>query len=117
MFLGHSVARQQNVSERTADEIDSEIRSIVDERYSRAMGILTENLDQLHTLAAALLEHETLSGDEIHDILDGKPIVREEDTEASQPPPTRKGASVPTTEEDRDRDEPGGAEPEPQPGS
>ncbi len=117
VFLGHSVARQQNVSERTADEIDGEIRSIVDERYSRAKGILTDNLEQLHTLAAALLEHETLSGDEIHDILDGKPIVREEETEASQPPPTRKGASVPTTEEDRDRDEPGGAEPEPQPGS
>ncbi|MEM7121611.1 MAG: ATP-dependent zinc metalloprotease FtsH [Pseudomonadota bacterium] len=117
VFLGHSVARQQNVSERTADEIDGEIRSIVEERYARAKGILNDNLEQLHTLAAALLEHETLSGDEIHDILDGKPIVREEETEASQPPPTRKGASVPTTEEDRDRDEPGGAEPEPQPGS
>jgi cell division protease FtsH len=116
VFLGHSVARQQNVSERTADQIDSEIRSIVDERYDRAKRVLTDNIDQLHALAAALLEHETLSGDEIRDLLAGKPIVREEDDGSSRPAPPRKGASVPTTE-DKGRDEPGGAAPEPQPGS
>jgi cell division protease FtsH len=115
VFLGHSVSRQQNVSERTADQIDSEIRAIVDERYQKATRVLTENLDQLHALAAALLEHETLSGDEIRDLLAGKPIVREDDT-AVRPAPPRKGASVPTTD-DKGRDEPGGAAPEPQPGS
>jgi cell division protease FtsH len=77
--------------------------------------VLTENIDQLHALAAALLEHETLSGDEIRDLLAGKPIVREDDT-AVRPAPPRKGASVPTTD-DKGRDEPGGAAPEPQPGS
>ena len=116
IFLGHSVSRQQNVSERTADQIDSEIRIIVDERYVKATRVLTENIEQLHALAAALLEHETLSGDEILGLLEGKPIVREESDAASQPAPPRKGASVPTTE-DKDRNEPGGAEPEPQPGS
>jgi cell division protease FtsH len=115
VFLGHAVSRQQNVSEQTAEKIDREIRSIVDDRYARATSILKENIDKLHAVAAALLEHESLSGDEIADILAGRPIVRPSPGESQPPTTPRRGASVPSTEGRGDA--PGGAAPEPQPGS
>ena len=65
VFLGRSVARQQNMSEETARKVDSEIRKIVDKGYERARKILTEKIDDLHKIAKALLIYETLSGDEI----------------------------------------------------
>ena len=93
VFLGHSVSRQQNISEATAQKIDSEIRKIVDETYSRAEAILKEHEDDLHTLANGLLEYETLSGDEIIALLKGIPPVR---TPFEEPEPTRgSGPSVP----------------------
>ncbi|MEA3033590.1 MAG: cell division protease FtsH, partial [Sphingomonadales bacterium] len=65
VFLGHSVSRTQNVSEATANIIDAEVKRLVQNGYAEAKRILTEKLDDLHTLAKALLEYETLSGDEI----------------------------------------------------
>ncbi|MFQ5984421.1 MAG: ATP-dependent zinc metalloprotease FtsH [Alphaproteobacteria bacterium] len=112
IFLGHSVTQRRNVSEATAEQIDAEIRRIVDEAYARAKGILTEHMDQLHNLANALLEHETLTGPEIAALMRGEEIVRDEPEEAPQPPPKQQ-ASVPTTDEDTA----GSLEPEPQPGS
>ncbi len=76
VFLGHSVTRTQNVSEQTAQMIDAEVRQIVNTGYDRAKQVLTDNIDQLHNLAAALLELETLSGDEIKKVLAGEPIDR-----------------------------------------
>jgi cell division protease FtsH len=76
VFLGHSVTRTQNVSEQTAQLIDAEVRTIVTVGYDRAKQVLTENIDQLHALAAALLELETLSGDEIKKVLAGEAIER-----------------------------------------
>ena len=69
VFLGRSVARQQNMSEETAQKVDSEIRKIVDKGYERARKVLTEKIDDLHKLAKALLIYETLSGDEIRDLI------------------------------------------------
>ena len=66
VFLGMSVARQQNVSEATAQKIDSEVRRLVEEGLNEARRILTEKQADLETLAQGLLEYETLSGDEIH---------------------------------------------------
>ncbi len=77
VFLGHSVSRQQNVSESTAQKIDAEVRRLVEEGLHEARRILTEKRADLETLAKGLLEFETLSGDEIKDLLDGKPPVRE----------------------------------------
>ncbi|MFK7840527.1 MAG: ATP-dependent zinc metalloprotease FtsH [Bdellovibrionales bacterium] len=77
VFLGHSVAQSKNMSESTADLVDSEVRRIVDEAYARAKQILTDNLDDLHTLAKALIEYELLSGDEIKALLRGEPIIRD----------------------------------------
>ena len=69
VFLGRSVARQQNMSEETAQKVDSEIRKIVDKGYERARKVLTEKINDLHKLAKALLTYETLSGDEIENLI------------------------------------------------
>ena len=84
VFLGHSVSRTQNVSEETAKIIDSEIKRLVQGGFDEARRILTEKLDELHTLAKSLLEFETLSGDEIVNVLKGVPPVRE-DADARKP--------------------------------
>jgi len=69
VFLGRSVARTQNMSEETAKKVDSEIRKIVDKGYERARKVLTEKIDDLHKLAKALLTYETLSGEEIENLV------------------------------------------------
>ena len=94
VFLGHSVARQQNVSEETARKIDKEIRRLVDDGYAEAHRILTENADDLEALAQGLLEFETLSGDEIKDLLKGKRPIREDAGDDS--PATPRGSAVPS---------------------
>lgn len=76
VFLGHSVTKTQNVSEETARLIDAEVKGIVMAGYNRAKQVLTDNVDQLHALAAALLELETLSGDEIKRVLAGEQVIR-----------------------------------------
>ncbi len=93
VFLGHSVTQSKNLSEETARLIDVEIRSIIDEAYTRAKTILTENRHELDALANGLLEYETLSGDEIRTVLRGERVVRERPDE-----PTSAGrGSVPTS--------------------
>ena len=69
VFLGRSVARQQNMSEETAKKVDIEIRKFVDKGYERARKILTDKIEDLHKLAKALLTYETLSGEEIENIV------------------------------------------------
>jgi cell division protease FtsH len=84
VFLGHSVSRTQNVSEETANIIDAEVKRLVQNGYAEAKRILTEKLEDLHTLAKALLEYETLSGDEIIGALKGVAPNRE-DADAKRP--------------------------------
>ena len=81
VFLGHSITQQKNVSEQTAHKIDLEVRKIIDEAYARARGILSDNLEALHRLANALLEYESLNGEEIEGVLKGESIVRTDDDE------------------------------------
>ena len=69
VFLGRQIARQQHMSEETAKKVDSEVKKIVDTGYDRAKQVLTEKIDDLHKLAKALLVYETLSGDEIRDLI------------------------------------------------
>jgi cell division protease FtsH len=69
VFLGRSVARTQNMSEETSKKVDLEIRKIVDKGYERARKVLTEKIDDLHKLAKALLTYETLSGEEIENLI------------------------------------------------
>ena len=111
VFLGHSVTQTKNVSEATAQKIDSEIRAIIDAAYARAKAILSEHMDELHLLAKGLLEHETLSGDEIKQVIRGEPIVRNRPDE-----PVNMGrGSVPTAGRATTPRPPGGLNPGPAP--
>jgi cell division protease FtsH len=93
VFLGHSVTQSKNLSEETARKIDGEIRSIIDGAYARATKVLSENVDELHLLAKGLLEHETLSGDEIKQVIKGEPVIRNRPDE----PVNQARGSVPTS--------------------
>ena len=113
VFLGHSVTQNKNVSEATAREIDGEIKDIIDRAYSKARRILTENIEELHRLARGLLEHETLTGDEIRTVLRGEPVIRKV---VDEPAPESRRASVPTSGRPMPQPTPGGPTPAPQPG-
>ena len=69
VFLGRSVTQTQSVSEEVAQKIDKEIRRLVDEGYNKAREILTEKIDDLHKIAKALMTYETLTGEEIENII------------------------------------------------
>jgi len=117
VFLGHSVTQRQHMSDQTAQLIDSEVRQLIENAEAAARRVLTEQHDDLETLAQALLEYETLSGDEIRSLLRGESIIR---PDANEPPPDRRGrSSVPTTGSSKKAGEEGGPdlEPEPQPGT
>jgi cell division protease FtsH len=110
VFLGYSVSRQQNISEDTVKKIDAEIKRFVEDGLQMARTILTENRAGLEILAKGLIEYETLTGDEIKDLLIGKPPVREGVSEPSTP----RASAVPPSGKPRPRQEPGGLEPQPQ---
>jgi cell division protease FtsH len=112
IFLGHSVTQTKHISEATAEIIDSEVRSIVDLCYKRAHKILSDNLEKLHDLAKALLDYETLTGDEIVALLKGESIVRPDPADLDED--AGKRASVPSS---GSKGAAGSLEPEPQPGS
>ena len=108
VFLGHSVARTQNVSEETAQIIDAEVRRLIDEAYTEAKRILTKYKKEWIAIAEGLLEYETLSGDEIKQLMAGEKPSRDlgDDT-----PPSR-GSTVPKAGSTSGRRKKGGEEPE-----
>ena len=117
VFLGHSVARSQSVSEATAQLIDEEIRSIIDEAESKATDVLNEHMDDLHAVAKGLLEYETLSGDEVQALIRGETIDRSGPGDAAAGGTSGgRRASVPSSGKPKGG-EAGGLSPEPQPGS
>jgi cell division protease FtsH len=94
VFLGRSVTQQKNVSEKTADVIDTEVRRIVDTAYDSATKILKKYHDELERLAQGLLEYETLNGDEIRIIVEGGTLSRKEaDDDEPQAPRSKKPRS------------------------
>jgi len=114
IFLGHSVTRQKNVSDKTAALIDEEVRRLIDEAEKTARVILTKDRKELEIIAKALLEYETLTGDEVNALLRGESIIRPEDE-----PPGESGhkSSVPSAgKSKKDKGAPG-MDPEPQPES
>jgi cell division protease FtsH len=82
VFLGHSVARTQSISGDTARLIDEEVRRFVEEGETTARKVLSDNIEQLHRLAAALLEYESLSGDESKRAIAGEAIGRDNDRDS-----------------------------------
>ncbi|MGI4730594.1 MAG: ATP-dependent zinc metalloprotease FtsH, partial [Janthinobacterium lividum] len=95
-FLGYSSSQPVRMSNATAQLIDDEIKSIVEGGLGRAKQLLTDHVDQLHLLADALLEYETLSGDEIKKLIAGEDIARRDVGSRSTPLPTA-GTSIPKT--------------------
>lgn len=72
VFLGRSVTRSQHISEKTQQEVDAEIRRILDEQYDVAYKILDENRDKMETMCKALMEWETIDRDQVLEIMEGK---------------------------------------------
>ena len=93
VFLGRSVTQNQNMSEETARLVDSEIKRLVTDAHAEAEKILKENDNELEILAQALMEYETLTGEEIKEVLAGKKINRAEQTPV--PPEKQTKVSVP----------------------
>lgn len=77
IFLGKEIAQPKDFSEKTAMDIDTEIRRIVLENYNRAKEIILREMDRLHRLASALLEKEVLTGEEVNEVLGLKPSIPE----------------------------------------
>ena len=96
IFLGHSVTQHKNVSDATARLIDEEVRNLIEEAETKARDILTEKMEELHTLAKALLEYETLSGEEVNALLKGEAIVRKDEDE-DKPKDSGHKSSVPSS--------------------
>ena len=72
VFLGRDMASHKNLSDSTAQQVDDEIRRIIDEQYARARKIIEDNRDKVETMTKALLDWETLESDQIDDIMAGK---------------------------------------------
>jgi len=94
-FLGYSQSQRVHMSNETAKAIDQEIRKTVETGYDRAKSVLTEHQDQLHLLANALLEYETLSGEEIRTLLEKGEITRDDGTRIKPSPIPAAGTSIP----------------------
>ncbi|MDE7548037.1 ATP-dependent zinc metalloprotease FtsH [Acetobacter fabarum] len=106
----------RNFSEQTARDIDVEVKRLIDEAYVQARNYLHDHVDELHRLAEALLEYETLTGEEIRQIMRGQPIERSEEADDG---PVNRRASVPQVTGEAPAPasaEDGGAVPAPQPG-
>jgi cell division protease FtsH len=115
VFLGRSMMqRQVHMSDETQQVVDAEVKRFVEEGYTTAQTVIRENIGQLHAIAQALLEYETLTGDEIRNLLDGNPPVRADGLDT-----TPKSTGVPTAGKPvrkRPDAEPDGT-PEPLPGA
>ncbi|WP_395614472.1 ATP-dependent zinc metalloprotease FtsH [Allosphingosinicella sp.] len=99
-FLGYSSNRPIRMSNQTAQLIDTEIKRIVEGAYDRAKQLLSDHLDELHKLATALLEYETLTGEEIKKAIKGEDIGRGDPASRPSIVPTT-GASIPSTRRPR----------------
>ncbi len=112
IFLGREIAQHRDYSEQTAQTIDREVRDIVERNYRRAKEILLARLPILHDLAQALVEFETLDGNEVDTIVRGEKIVRKVSAgESDSGTPT----ATPPVTADSEKKEGGGATPAPQP--
>ena len=78
IFLGRDMVQHQDYSERTAQEIDGEVRRIIHEQYERAQVLLRANQEKLHSIAKALLVYETIDGHDIKTLFAGGELTRDQ---------------------------------------
>jgi cell division protease FtsH len=91
LFLGREIQTRREVSERTAQLVDSEVTRVIKEAYARATVVLQENMDLLHRVAAALLDRETLTGDDVAALSRGEMLP----PRPISPPPTAPALATP----------------------
>jgi cell division protease FtsH len=87
IFLGRDMVQQQEYSEKTAIEIDEEVRKIINRNYERSKKILQEKTDALHRLAEALLEFESLDGEQIDQVIRGEKVQQSRSPRPTSTPP------------------------------
>ena len=75
VFLGKEISDQRDYGDNVAEAIDEEVQSLIQGAYDIATHLLNSNMDKLSRLAAHLVEHETIEGDELKDILDGTVVA------------------------------------------
>lgn len=85
VFLGRSMNKHKEMSDRTAQQIDEEVRAIIDRNYQRAKEILVANMQQLHIMAESLIKYETIDAKQIQEIMSGKEPTPPEDWDSSKP--------------------------------
>ncbi len=93
VFLGRTFGSQKNVSEATQQQVDSEIRRILDQQYGVARSVIESHRVEIEAMAAALLEWETIDANQIDDIMAGRPARPPKPTGGTQPPATPPSAS------------------------
>lgn len=95
VFLGRSVNHNKEISDKTAQLIDEEVRTIIDRNYKRAHDILVSKMDILHLMADALIKYETIDSNQLAEIMAGKPPTPPEDWISIQQPETMNQTSQP----------------------
>jgi cell division protease FtsH len=116
VFLGGGMNKQNNLSDETAKLIDQEVKALVMDGHTRATDLLTKNRDVLEKMAQALLERETLDGQDIKDIIAGKDISDDEDSGSSQKiKPEKLPVDKKKSESDTEEGLMGGGMPDPTP--
>jgi cell division protease FtsH len=105
VFLGREISSHKDYSEQTAELIDQEVRTMVENAYSRALTLLRENLDKLQLIAKTLLEREVIDGEQMEQLLRGETLAPIQ-TEAE-----RIEANLPIEEKSPKMEGPGGIEP------
>ena len=99
VFLGRSVTTHKNISEATMQQVDAEIRRIIDQQYALARGLIEANRDKIEAMTKALLEWETIDAEQINDIMAGNPPRPPKPTQSSQAPqpPQNPAPTAPAT--------------------
>jgi cell division protease FtsH len=98
VFLGRSITTHKNVSEATMQQVDAEIRRIIDSQYALARKLIEDNREKVETMAKALMEWETIDADQVGDIMEGRPPrAPKPPTNTQVPPPSQGSAPAPVT--------------------
>ena len=97
VFLGRSVTTHKNISEATMQQVDAEIRRIIDQQYALARKLIESNSDKIEAMATALLEWETLDAEQVNDIMTGNPPRPPKPSQSAPPPPPPEDAEAVAT--------------------
>lgn len=113
VFLGRSVTKTTHISEKTMQQIDAEIRRILEEQYARARKLIEDNRDKMEAMAQALLKWETIDAEQIDDIMAGKPPREPKSSSGAAPAAEKPAAPAAPAQEMKAAPEEPAAEPQP----